>query len=178
MLAGLLEWVLALRHLVPGGYYDFLLKHSRIWDAHPCPEAWARGAPRECYRNAGTLALAHPELTYVEGVATSFIPTAHAWCVTPDGQVVDPTWANPGQCAYLGIPFKTEFLKRRLVDTEVWGIIGEHIPPRCTRPTRPSFWRRRGRLRLVFKPPTSRQWWVLAASGCSGLWPTRVGGTE
>lgn len=129
MLAGLLEWVLALRHLVPGGYYDFLLKHSRIWDAHPCPEAWARGAPRECYRNAGTLALAHPELTYVEGVATSFIPTAHAWCVTPDGQVVDPTWANPGQCAYLGIPFKTSFLKRRLVDTEVWGIIGEHIPP-------------------------------------------------
>lgn len=129
MLAGLLEWVLALRHLVPGGYYDFLLKHSRIWDARPCPEAWAQGAPRECYRNAGTLALAHPELTYVEGVATSFIPTAHAWCVTPAGQVVDPTWANPGQCAYLGIPFKTEFLKRRLVDTEVWGIIGEHIPP-------------------------------------------------
>lgn len=129
-LAGLFDWVLALRQLVPGGYYDFLLKHSRVWEARHCPEAWANVVPRECFRNAGLLALSNPELTYVEGVAVAHaIPTAHAWCVTPEGIVVDPTWANPEEAAYIGIPFKTAFLKRRLADTEGWGIIGEHIPP-------------------------------------------------
>lgn len=45
--------------------------------------------------------------TYYEGYALSGlvpdVPMHHAWVVTADGQVCDPTW--PDGLAYLGVPF-------------------------------------------------------------------------
>lgn len=47
-----------------------------------------------CFANAFTLTLLHPELRYCEGWANmeQSIPTHHAWVMHPDGSISDPTW--------------------------------------------------------------------------------------
>lgn len=47
---------------------------------------------RECFRNCALIALKHPELTYVEGMACKLIPVQHAWLVNAEGEVIDPTY--------------------------------------------------------------------------------------
>lgn len=67
-----------------------------------------------CFNNAWLLAQKNPTLTYVEGFA---VPSDkdechhHAWCVTRKGRVIDPSWRNPKGCTYVGIGFKTRYLK-------------------------------------------------------------------
>ncbi|MGW1180086.1 hypothetical protein [Streptomyces drozdowiczii] len=63
---------------------------------------------RQCFANAFALATVRSELVYAEGYAVyavgdTLLPLQHAWCVAPDGSVVDPTWETPG-AAYLGLP--------------------------------------------------------------------------
>lgn len=57
--------------------------------------------------NALSYALKYEELDYAEGWAYSgVIPAHHAWCVTDDGRVVDPTWRDVDATAeYVGIRF-------------------------------------------------------------------------
>lgn len=125
----IVDYLGVMNHVAPGGYGAFLARHSRFWPATPLPEAFARGTPRECFRNAGSLAMAYPELTYVEGMALhTILPTAHAWCVDRDGRVIDPTWDYSPTSAYLGIPFRRDFLYRQLEATQVWGLMAEFIP--------------------------------------------------
>lgn len=122
------DWIRTFSRLNVSSYYDFVMEHGRLWTAAPDSESWPKGTPRECFMNAARLALDNPELTYVEGVAVSVIPTAHAWCVDQAGQVIDPTWENPERCVYLGVPIQTGFLKQSLFESGVWGIMPEHIP--------------------------------------------------
>ena len=100
----------------------------------------------DCFMNAQSHVMfgdSGEDLTYVEGYAiASNVPIAihHAWLVTPDGEVIDPTWrgqkasafgidmkdepsVNPG-VEYYGIPFDAEWLRLRAVETEVWGVFG------------------------------------------------------
>ena len=88
----------------------------------------------DCFMNAQSHVMfgdGGEDLTYVEGYAiASNVPIAihHAWLVTPDGKVIDPTWrgqsdVNPG-VEYYGIPFDNEWLRLRAVETEVWGVFG------------------------------------------------------
>jgi hypothetical protein len=96
---------------------ELLFAHAREYQSVPWTtwrgRGYRRGKVKECYRNAMLLALANPELTYVEGYGFSgLIPCPHAWCATEEGRVVDPTWrANDElpveQWEYLGIPFDT-----------------------------------------------------------------------
>lgn len=77
---------------------------------------------KACFRNAGTAAIDNPELTYVEGYAGTIIPIMHAWCVTDNGTIIDPTWEDGHH--YFGIAFPTPWLRRHIVRTSVWGVFG------------------------------------------------------
>jgi len=87
-----------------------VLDHGQAWPASPKPRDVRWGRRGFCFMNALKLAWRRPELTYVEGYGAAHIPTPHAWCVDPDGRVVDPTWRPyPGvEHTYLGVPIKTD----------------------------------------------------------------------
>lgn len=88
------------------------------------------GEAKLCFMNAGRYLLepGHGELYYAEGYAHGIIPIHHAWLVTRDGRVIDPTWHGQGADslrlggAYVGVAFAEEALKRKLSETEVWGM--------------------------------------------------------
>lgn len=96
--------------------YDFILFHGREWAPHEIKDRMPMGKSRECFLNAALAVMAHDDLTYVEGLAiptTVAIPIRHAWLVDNRGRVVDRTWTPVGH-AYFGVPFKTEYVCRRL----------------------------------------------------------------
>jgi hypothetical protein len=98
------DWVFPTR-------YHLLLDHGRRFTATPPPTDLADMEPRLCYSNAARYARAHrPDgLVYAEGYALPQgvdFPLAHAWCVRPDGTVVDPTWADAPGRAYIGVAFR------------------------------------------------------------------------
>jgi hypothetical protein len=89
-------------------------------------------APRRCYYNAAMLAMEMPAVfDYMEGVATSVIPTEHAWVVDRSwNRVVDPTWIKGHQSArsmkykikdYYGIRIPLEIVRREIRETEIAG---------------------------------------------------------
>jgi hypothetical protein len=67
-----------------------------------------------CYMNALRLVWKRPELRYVEGVASSSGDWgfSHAWCIDPDGAVIDVTLDEPSTYSYFGVPMKTDFVSR------------------------------------------------------------------
>jgi hypothetical protein len=61
--------------------------------------------PRCCFDNAYRLARRHPnQFRYVEGLALGVIPVHHAWCLNPNDEVVDPTWAHRA-CGSVGTEY-------------------------------------------------------------------------
>jgi hypothetical protein len=81
------------------GPHDLLMQHGTFYDPSVIlPDEWSgviTAYPKYCFDNAYRLARASKgRLRYVEGVALRFIPCDHAWCITEDGTVVDPTWAE------------------------------------------------------------------------------------
>jgi hypothetical protein len=83
----------------PGYVYrgagDFILQHGEFWNGVPLPEEWAhlRGEESACFANALAAAESNPELRYVEGMyavgAGHYTP--HAWCLAPDGTLLELT---------------------------------------------------------------------------------------
>jgi hypothetical protein len=75
------------------GSADLLLQHGRFFTGRQLPEQYAHlyGEPGRCYLSALEAAQADPSLTYYEGVYAAFAgpPCSHAWCVAPDGGVVE-----------------------------------------------------------------------------------------
>ena len=109
-----------------GRYYgmdDFILQNGQAFQHAPLPEGIKRGKMKMCYQNAAILALDNPKLIYCEGYAHSIIHTAHAFCVTEDGFVVDPTWKDGKD--YYGVLFKTEFLRETILKRKYYGIIDD-----------------------------------------------------
>jgi hypothetical protein len=105
---------------------DFILKNGRPFEAAALPRGVRMGSPRECFRNAATLALRKPKLyTYVEGYAVNrwiaLHTVAHAWCVGSDNLVVDPTWDEGTE--YFGVPFQHDYLRRVLGARKDYGLI-------------------------------------------------------
>ena len=105
---------------------DFILKNGRPFEAAALPRGVRMGSPRECFRNAATLALRKPKLyTYVEGYAVNrwiaMHTVAHAWCVGPDNYAVDPTWDEGTE--YFGVPFRHVYLRRILRARRGYGLI-------------------------------------------------------
>lgn len=102
---------------------SFLLEHGRHYRTTPETFAGRRDPPRRCFMNAALRAIAG-EGTYVEGIAAWLIPFDHAWVVDAEGRVVDPTLRarDPDEVAYFGVPFETEFLRKRLIKRGVYGL--------------------------------------------------------
>jgi hypothetical protein len=72
--------------------------------------------------NAYTLADNNRRMTYVEGWCQGKgFPFEHAWCIDPDGQVIDPTLREAD--GYFGIPFRWEYVRRTASRTRIYGVI-------------------------------------------------------
>ena len=92
---------------------EFIVRHGWLFPPKQFPakyRKWRRGL-HGCFENSLELAVESGELAYVEGFALppegiSEQPTAHAWCVDSDGNVVDPTWhTRMGGRDYCGLAF-------------------------------------------------------------------------
>lgn len=109
------------------GVADFLLRHGQFWQPAPLPRCVKPMPIRMCYHNSQLLARRRKGLRYVEGVALGVIPTHHAWCVDPDGRVIDATWASvepslltehgPIGTSYFGVELPME-LVREVMSTD------------------------------------------------------------
>lgn len=119
------DWFLPAQKKAP--FYSLILDVGRAWLPQERPINIRPMQMKQCFRNAGTLALEHKNLTYVEGIAVSIIPIHHAWCIDEQGRVVDPTWQDSDQCLYLGIAFETEFMRECVIDSGHWGLMLEHM---------------------------------------------------
>jgi hypothetical protein len=105
---------------------EFVAEHGWWYSPSLLPAHISRGDRNQCFTNAFSLAIQHPDLAYVEGYATAFddgTRMAHAWLTDRQGNAIDVTWDRPG-AAYAGVPMKLEFLGRRLGDQ---GEIGSMI---------------------------------------------------
>lgn len=105
-----------------------LKAHGRFFTPAERPDDVAPATPKMCFQNAFQLAMSRPDLTYVEGFALSVVPLHHAWCVTDDGVVVDPTWTggnglDPG-AAYYGVPLTRDALVREALRSGRYGVFG------------------------------------------------------
>ncbi len=117
----------------PEGYATtprrFMLEHGREFKTGPNTYAGRRGTPKQCFMNAGRLAIDDPTLTYVEGYVTCHgVPLEHAWLIDKDGLVVDPTLkVKPGEDRigeYFGVPISTKALLDQIFNrTKVWGVL-------------------------------------------------------
>lgn len=92
------------------------------------PPGMPKMMDKECFSNCAGLVLANDDLVYCEGYAKVeymefFI--LHAWLMLPDGTMLDPTWKTMG-AAYRGIPFATEYLRRVMVESEMYGILDNY----------------------------------------------------
>ena len=111
----------------------FYLAHGRDYAIGPATFAGPRGKPQQCYMNATLLALRDSTVTYVEGYVSCVVPLQHAWCVTADGVVIDPTLgdAKLGSTAgttdrisdYFGVPFRTDYLMKASTRNKRYGLL-------------------------------------------------------
>ena len=114
----------------PGSFAELCLTQGKAWSKADRKKVKA-APPGECFRNASELALANPELTYVEGFGcTAQVGMAlhHAWVVDPQGKVIDPTWLHG--TSYCGVPVETTALQKIMLDTNTWGVFGSARLPR------------------------------------------------
>ncbi|MEV8605574.1 hypothetical protein AB0465_37535 [Streptomyces griseoviridis] len=85
--------------------YELVATHGSWCKPAALPPRIGQLPARGCFANAAAIERAHPRLVYTEGFAVddSPVPTIHAWCTDTEGRVVDPTWPDPQDGAYLGI---------------------------------------------------------------------------
>lgn len=133
----------------------WLLEHGRFWT----PGTHEDGAPAiavarqhrlrfrfaHCFNNARRLVLADRSgaLTYVEGLATTpmwpGVAEWHAWVVTPEEKVVDPTWFRdrdvPAHMQYFGAAFSRADLhahSRQIRDGVIARVVGARVGGRLS----------------------------------------------
>lgn len=106
-------------------YFRFLLNHGEAFTYQSKPVRYRWGQMKQCFRNAAVLAITYPELTYVEGYASSVIPMPHAWVIDANGLVIDNTWRtlHTEKPDYFGVRFATAYLRRRLLGQGVYGLL-------------------------------------------------------
>lgn len=102
---------------------DFVLKNGRWFKPSPLPKGLKRGKMKACFMNA-THAM-YGGYTYVEGYASSIIPTNHAWVTDKSGKAYDVTWKYDPKNAYFGVPFDKKYVDKTIMEKETYGLIDD-----------------------------------------------------
>lgn len=111
------------------------MRHAVVGEQRLGQDRVAQGVPKHCFMNAARLAIREPSRwIYVEGLACSEdipIPLEHAWVLdTETLEIVDNTWEGQRLCAYLGIPFYSEWLYVHLRKTHRFGVFATGLRTR------------------------------------------------
>lgn len=108
---------------------DFYQQLGSAHSAGPVPPNVARGTPRRCYDNAGTMAL-EEGWAYCEGFAMQpgLFPMHHAWCLNDAGEVIDPTWPHSRGNEYFGVALDEAFIVAQCERMGHWGIFADRLP--------------------------------------------------
>jgi hypothetical protein len=110
--AGKVGWAAAYHYVVENGHYHV---------SSPLPEGSERMERQQCFYNGFRL-VTELDLNYAEGVARSGrFTTWHAWGVTDDGLVVDPTWDHPEENQYFGIAVRPQPYAEAMCEMS-WGM--------------------------------------------------------
>jgi hypothetical protein len=123
---------------VPMGWPMFsmreVVEHGRLYVGRSRPKGYRKRAAKQCFYNAGRLALDDRGI-YVEGYAShSGYPVHHAW-VTLDGtHAIDVTWDKPADCHNFGIAFPKEIVSRYCQWQRFWvSLLSDHEPSAALR---------------------------------------------
>ena len=103
----------------------FVLKNGKEFEISK--EKVKTGKMKECFRNAYHLADNGRKYTYVEGYAITKglpLPVLHAWCLTEDGKVADPTWKDGEE--YFGVSFDLNYVRKIILRRKKFGVIDNY----------------------------------------------------
>lgn len=101
-------------------FEELVLKLGTPYTWAPRPKNFQAGLPKACFNNSGLLALRRKNLVYVEGFAllgNIGLPIHHAWVIEQDSDVVIDVTSDNFR-AYIGIPFRTDYLRQRRKATD------------------------------------------------------------
>lgn len=116
----------------------FLLVYGEEFNGNARPEWVEQMTPKMCFMNCyllveeqqeGLLGDDVPELTYVEGYVLQSglpIPIHHAWCVTDDGTVIDPTLQDrtgEEETTYFGVRIPFRALEEIVAETGSYSVL-------------------------------------------------------
>src|SRR5882757_4091098 len=108
--------------------HNFVLVNGQSFPTTPDTFSGPRMEAKMCFMNATHLALAKSAMIYCEGYVEIYgIAINHAWCVSQQGKVIDPTMTqepNDRIGEYYGIPFKTDYLQKSIVKNGYYGLLG------------------------------------------------------
>jgi len=117
----LAQWV---KRDPPCPIHHAVLCHGKPFTGIARPKGYRLRAEKQCYLNAGDLALQERGI-YVEGFADSSegrTPVPHAWLTLDGKNAVDVTWCKQAtECHYFGIPFPNDVLRAFIRRTGCWG---------------------------------------------------------
>ena len=124
----------ALRQLIIPGQFSFMrlvLDHGRNGHQQALPEWMPAGVMRQCFDNSSKAALmagefGHHDMYYTEGFALHGdvdFPVSHAWIMTGDGKVYDPTWDFHPDTAYVGLRLDPEFARKAFAKERLGAIL-------------------------------------------------------
>jgi hypothetical protein len=125
-------------HRIPDGWMSsdmLLLKYGRPFYMNDKTFAGKRGQIKGCFMNSFNLVMRNPGLTYVEGKChIGVLPIDHAWVITKDGRVIDPTLrqregSRVTPHGYFGIPFTTDYIRKVALRSGYFGILDGMINP-------------------------------------------------
>jgi predicted ABC-type ATPase len=112
------------------GIENYVAAYGEEFTPTPLPEDVERGPMGQCYRNATLLVLSRPDLDldFAEGFAqssgTGSLSFMHAWAVTKDGKVLDPTWDKPEDGKYFGVRYDRRSYLKDISRRKYYGVLG------------------------------------------------------
>lgn len=116
----------------PEAAKPYVAAYGQEFRAAALPDNVRKGPMGECYRNATLLVMQRNDLDYAEGYAQNAkipgLTYQHAWAVTKDGTVVDPTWSeDSANNKYFGVRYDRASYLAHAVRTKFYGVLGNDM---------------------------------------------------